>query len=113
MATSEDEVDKIKFSCLHKICFACVCRYFIHSDFQSFTIDGPLTARCPICKDKTTHIQWKDIDKVIKTSTTLRKEIIKDNCTSHNKQRRKKQALPAPISMTGKKLSAVQTAFLP
>jgi hypothetical protein len=57
MATSEDEVDKIKFSCLHKICFACVCRYFIHSDFQSFTIDGPLTARCPICKDKTTHIQ--------------------------------------------------------
>ena len=86
MATSEDEVDKIKFSCLHKICFACVCRYFIHSDFQTFTIDGPLTARCPICKDKTTHIQWKDIDKVIKTSTTLRKEIIKDNCTSHNKE---------------------------
>ena len=52
MVTSDEEIEKIKFSCLHKICFACVCRYFLHSDFQTFSIDGPLIARCPICKDK-------------------------------------------------------------
>ena len=86
MATSDEEIDKIKFSCLHKICFACVSRYFLHSDFQTLSIDGPLIARCPICKDKETSIHWKDLDKVIKTSTALRKEIIKDNCTSHNKE---------------------------
>ena len=86
MVTSDEEIEKIKFSCLHKICFACVCRYFLHSDFQTFSIDGPLIARCPICKDKETHLHWKDVDKVIKTSTALRKEILKDNCTSHNKE---------------------------
>ena len=55
----------ITYSCLHKICFTCLFKYFISSNFKGMTTFSIKTT-CPICQKGEIEISLDDFIKILK-----------------------------------------------